>query len=398
MKKHQKQDELKIAQVTTIDWTLKLFLKNFMKNLIDENNQVVAISSFGPHVSNLEDAGIRHISVKLSRRAITPLADIRALWNLYKIFKTEKFTIVHTHTPKAGIIGRAAAKFARIPVIVHTNHGFIFSDRSHWLWRTLFVTLERVSAKTCDFIFSVNQEDIETAINEKICPPEKIHLLGQGGVGIDVQKFDPNRISPEVKKQKQFEIGIPEGNIVVGFVGRLVKEKGILEFFSIAQILQQRFDEISFVIVGPIDYEKPDTVHPHVSKEYGIFDKCHFLGLRDDMPELYSLMDVIILPSHREGFPVVLMEASAMGIPIVTTDVRGCREAVENGLNGFVVPLGDIKALSNAVIELLENHDMRKKMSHDGHLYAKRFDEQRIFLQVSEEYKRLLKIKRGFYS
>ncbi len=180
----------------------------------------------------------------------------------------------------------------------------------------------------------------------------------------------------------------------MGFVGRLVKEKGILELLCAAQIVLQQIPETRFLIIGPVDESKSDALTPRIAERYGVSEHCIFTGMRQDMPVLYSLMDVFVLPSHREGFPVSVMEASAIGLPCIVTNVRGCREAIEDKYNGLVVPLGDVRALTDAILDLLTNRDKAQKMAENGKQVALRnFDERRVFKTVETEYGRLIKAK-----
>jgi glycosyltransferase involved in cell wall biosynthesis len=146
------------------------------------------------------------------------------------------------------------------------------------------------------------------------------------------------------------------------------------------------------MIVGDVDHEKPDALTPDIARSYEVADACVFAGVRRDMPELYALMDVFVLPSHREGFPRSVMEASAMGVPCVVTDIRGCREAVEHGRNGLLVPLGDVPALAEAIVRLITSPNEARRMSEEGRRIAlERFDERRVFERIKEHYQRLLR-------
>jgi glycosyltransferase involved in cell wall biosynthesis len=268
--------------------------------------------------------------------------------------RKERFTIVHTHNPKPGLLGQLAARMARVPIVINTLHGFYFHEHTPPFWRRFYVTMEKIAARCSDVILSQNSEDIQTAVREGICSPELIKPLGNG---IDIGRFDRNRLSPDLLAQKRQELAIPEGVPVVGFVGRLVREKGILELMEAAVQIRKRVPDVRFLLIGPIDREKADALTLEVAGEYGLANSCIFAGFREDMPELYALMDVFVLPSHREGFPRSPMEASAMSLPAVVTDIRGCREAVEEGRNGCLVPLGDTGAIETAILDLLQDKD-----------------------------------------
>lgn len=373
----------KIVHVATAALGLRYLLFNQMLALKAAGFDVYSISAPGKEIHDLEKVGIPHIPVAMTRN-MTPGADLLSLWRLYRVMRKERFTIVHTHNPKPGLLGQLAARMARVPVVINTLHGFYFHDHTPPFWRRFYITMEKVAARCSDVILSQNSEDINTAVREGICSPEQIKPLGNG---IDISRFDRSRISSKLLARKRQELGIPEGVPVVGFVGRLVREKGILELMEAAFQIRQTVPDVRFLLIGPIDRDKPDVLTPAVAGDYGLAENCIFAGFREDMPELYALMDVFVLPSHREGFPRSPMEASAMGVPSVVTDIRGCREAVEDGRNGYLVPLKTPKAIEAAVLDLLQNKDKAMRMGERGRLMAEeRFDENLVFERVKQEY------------
>jgi glycosyltransferase involved in cell wall biosynthesis len=385
---------VRVAHITTADMSLRFLLLNQLKDLKNAGYDVTGISSSGEHVECIEVAGIRHIAVPMTRRASTPAADVRSLVALYQIIRQHQFDIVHTHTPKAGLLGRLAARLARVSVVVHTSHGFIFQDHTPAPSRQLIIALEKLGAACCDLVLSVNHEDVQTAIREGICAAEKVMPLGDGGIGIDLSRFDPTRFSQEYVRSNRLELGIPAEGKVVGFVGRLVREKGVLELLEAAQRIYRDDRNTRFLIVGPVDSEKSDAITPSAVHEYGLAEACIFTGRRHDVENLMSLMDIFVLPSYREGLPVVLLEAAAMGVPVVATRIRGCREAVEEGRNGLLVPAKDASALYESISRLLNNPVEARWMGEEGRRMAcDRFDERLVFSKVRLEYARLLRTK-----
>jgi len=381
---------IKVVHVTTAAIGLRYLLLNQLLSIQAAGYDVSTISAPGVDVPVLEAAGIRHIPVAMTRN-MTPGTDLLSLWQLYRVMRRERFTIVHTHNPKPGLLGQLAARMARVPIVINTLHGFYFHEHTPPLSRRFYITMEKVAARCSDVILSQNSEDIQTAVQEGICSPDLIKPLGNG---IDIGRFDRNRLSSDLLDQKRQELSIPEGVPVVGFVGRLVREKGILELMEAAVQIRKQIPEVRFLFVGPIDREKPDVLTPEVAGKYGPADSCVFTGMRQDMPELYALMDVFVLPSHREGFPRSPMEASAMGVPCVVTDIRGCREAVEDGRNGYLVPLRDPQAVEMAVLDLLRDKEKACRMGRNGRQMAEeRFDEQLVFERVIAEYKHQLAVK-----
>src|SRR5262249_20041815 len=242
-----------------------------------------------------------------------------------------------------------------------------------------------------DVILSQNEEDVETALRERIARPGQIRLLGNG---IDLSRFDPVRVGPEARRRTRAALGIAEDAPVVGFVGRLVAEKGIGELLAAARTGRARWPGARLLLVGVAGLEKPDHVTPQVAERLGLGDACVFTGMRQDMPELYRAMDVFALPSYREGFPRAPMEAAAMRLPCVVTDVRGCRQAVAHGRNGLLVPVGAAGALADALLALLLDPQPARRVGEEGRRRAvAEFDERRVFAQVLAEYERLLEAK-----
>ena len=377
----------RVAHVTTVDLSLRYLLLNQLQRIQAEGYEVVGISADGPDVPVVEAAGIPHFAVPMTRR-ITPIADLRCLWDLVRIMRREQFDVVHTHTPKAGLLGQLAARIAGVPTVANTLHGFYFHDDTKPWLRRFYIWMERVAAKCSDTILSQNREDMATAVAEHIARPEQLKWLGNG---IDVARFDRRRLTESSLEDLRREIGLDADAPVIGFVGRLVEEKGILDLLQAAKAVIEAIPNAQFLIIGPFDEEKPDALRPDVAERYGVAANCRFVGMRNDMPELYALMDVLVLPSYREGFPRAPMEASAMGVPAVVTDIRGCREAVVHGENGLLFPVGDADALAQSLIELLQDDERRARMGETGRRIAEdRFDEQKVFDRVLSEYERLL--------
>jgi glycosyltransferase involved in cell wall biosynthesis len=381
---------VRVAHITTIDLSLRYLLLNQLRSLQAAGYEVTGISTPGPDVPALNAAGIRHIPVAMTRN-FTPSTDLASLLRLVRVMRRERFTIVHTHNPKPGLLGQLAARMAGVPIVVNTLHGFYFHDSMAPAWRKFYIATEKIAARCSDIILSQNSEDIQTAVNEGICSSTQIKSLGNG---IDLHHFDRRRLDPQVLDRLRTRFGLCADRPVVGFVGRLVAEKGILELLQAAPIVLAAIPGVQFLVIGPIDTDKADSLTPAIAQTYGVAEAFTFTGMQQEMPELYALMDLFVLPSHREGFPRSPMEASAMGVPSVVTDIRGCREAVEHNRNGLLVPLKDVQALAQAMIELLMDPARAQQMGQAGRQMAEqRFDEELVFAKVKAEYARLLMAK-----
>jgi len=389
-----KPERISVAHVTTIADSLKMLLLNQLQTIQRAGFEVAGLSAPGSASTALEAAGIRHVDVPFVRATgLKPFADLRAFAHLVQLFRRERFTIVHTHTAKPDLYAAMAARVAGVPIVVTTLHGFYFHDLMPVRTRRFFARLARLGMAFSDAVLSQNSEDIETAVRQRICPASKIELLGNG---IDLARFERERIDRTRVAALRRELGIADGALVVGFAGRLVEEKGVLELFAAAKAVQTRHPGTRLLLVGPIDRAKADALDTETAARHGIEKMCVFTGHRDDMPELLALMDVFVLPSHREGFPRTVMEASAMGVPVVATNIRGCRTAVEDGRSGILVPLKDAPALGDAICALLADPERRRRMGVEGRRVAvEQFDERRVFATVLRTYERLL-AARGF--
>ena len=384
---------MKIAHITTVDVSLEGLLLNQLRSLQAAGYDVAGISSPGRRVAAIEAAGIRHLAVPMSRN-LTPWADLVSLWRLFRVLRRERFSVIHTHTPKAGLLGQLAARLAGVPVIVNTVHGFYFHDHMRPAARRFYIAMETVAAWCSHLILSQNAEDIQTALMEGICKPDTIQFLGNG---IDLTQFDPDAISAEDEQRCRQRLGIAADAPVVGFVGRLAaRRKGFLDFLAAARDIAARLPQVRFLIAGGSDRGKPDAVDPSAAADYGIADRCVFVGNipNGELPPLYKIMSVLVLPSIFEGVPRVVMEASAMGTPAVVTDVKGNREAVDHDRNGLLVPFGDVPALTSAIVRILTEPDTAQRMSAGARrIAAERFDELVVFERVRSAYARLLRGK-----
>jgi glycosyltransferase involved in cell wall biosynthesis len=380
-------DRPRVAHVAAVDMTLRYLLLNQMRSIQAAGYDVMGISAPGPDVPAVEETGVRHVPLPVTRR-FAPLADLAALWRLYRIFRRDRFTIVHTHTPKGGLLGQYAALLARVPVRVHTIHGLYFPGHMKPRHRWAYVLLERITMRFSHLNLSQNAEDIPVAVAEKICAPDRIALLGNG---IDLARFDPATQTPERRAATRAALGVSAEHKVVGMVARFVAEKGYREMLRAAQIINRTVPHARFIFVGPVEAAKGDGLDPCIVDEMGLTDIVRFLGQRDDMPDLYAAMDVLALPSYREGFPRAPMEAAAMGVPTVATAIRGCRQTVADGVTGHLVPPRDAEALAAALLDLLTDDAKRLAFGRAAREKAlAEFDERVVFARIEQAYASLL--------
>ena len=381
--------QLKVVHISSVDLGI-LFLMPQLRALQADGFEVHVMCADGPLVPGFEAEGIKAHRIAVTRD-MTPVADLKLLWQLIRILRRERYTIVHTHTAKLELIGQLAAWLTRTPVILYTNHGLLFLGQAGGFHKFLFKTVARFSGLFSDRILSQSAEDVSTLLAQKIYRRSQVRFLGNG---IDLAELRAERFTPEQIRAKKRELGIPEDHKVVGMVGRYVWEKGYREFFEAAQIISRESKEVSFVTVGiPLESER-DPVDFSILRQLGIEEMFFVLKSRNDMPELYALMDVVALPSYREGFPRSLMEASGMSKPVVASDVSGCRQAVVDGHNGYLVPVRDSQALACKIKLLLNDPALAARLGAGGRILAEEnFDVSRVIERLRASYEELLKRK-----
>jgi glycosyltransferase involved in cell wall biosynthesis len=374
---------MRVAHLTTVDLTLRLVLLPQLRAVADAGGEAVGISAPGPGVAELEAAGVRHLALPSSTRAMHPLRDLRAARDLWRLLRRERFDVLHTHNPKPGVYGRIVGRLAGVPIIVNTVHGLYATENDPLIKRLLVYMLEAVADRFADAELVVSSDDYALLTKWRITRRRSTRLLGSG---IDLDRFDPDRFNQDDRRRLRSRLGIEEPRVVVGTVARLVAEKGYPELFAAASLLG---DGYTILAVGPEDPDKPDALPSWLLRE-ATGRGVRFLGMRSDMDELYAAMDIFVLPSRREGLPLSAMEAAAMKLPVVATDIRGCREVVDDGVNGFLVPPGDALALAEAIRKLGEHPVLRESMGGAGRDRAMdRFDEREVVRRVVETYRRV---------
>ena len=373
----------RLLHVTTTDMSLELLLGPQLRAFRDAGYEVHTASAPGPYVAGLVADGIVHHALHHATRAFALGHDASAPAELYRLFRRLRPDIVHTHNPKPGVYGRMAARAARVPLVVNTQHGLYAQPTDRPARRWPVYTLERLAATCSDVELIQNPEDLATLARLGV-PREKLRLLGNG---IDLDRFHPQ--PSEVRKEVRAELGVDdEETVVIGAVGRLVWEKGYAELFAAARTLLARRSDVVVAVAGPFDADKGDPLTPSdvaAAEAAGV----RFLGHRDDPDRLYAAFDIYVLASHREGFPRSAMEAAATGLPIVATDIRGCREVVDHDRTGVLVPARDPDALEVAIEHLVSDPTRRRRLGEAAAAKAQReFDQRRIIGRTLEAYTR----------
>lgn len=373
--------QVKVCQLCAVDFTLKNFLLPLIDGMQEIGWNVVAVCSDGPEITRLRKLGYR-IEIVYIDRSFNILKHIRSLYSLVRLFRSENFDVVHVHTPVAALIGRIAARIAGVPLIVYTAHGFYFHDDMPRWKRHIFVYLEKFGSFFTDMLFTQSKEDADTAKLAHLAPDGKIFTIGNG---VDHQRFNPHIINS--KKALRNTLGVPEDAFVVGFIGRLVGEKGISDLLSAAKIVIKKYQNVFFFIIGErLESDHASSIQIELTRAQNEFGtKFLLLGARNDIPECLSAMDLFCLPSWREGMPRTIIEAMSMGKPVLATDIRGSREEVINEVTGLLVPVRSPEFLAQAIARFVDDINWSMKLGDKGRERALAiYDEYKIIkLQIS---------------
>lgn len=368
-----------ILWVTTVPATAG-FVLPLATRLGERGNCIELACGPGEHLDTL----LSHFPVSLVslRRNPLALANLKAITQLYRLIKQGHFDIVHTYTPVGGVIGRIAARIAGVPIIIHSVLGSFLVDEVPAWQSFLYLSSERLLGRWTDLFITLNDADSRDLVTHHIASEAKVASL-RYEFGVDLTKLDPDRLDKSKIAALRHELGLATGVPVLGFIGRLVRDKGILDLFEAFTIVRHLGYAVQLLFVGDVlasdrDQESLGELRRRIA-ERGLQNCVIFTGYRQDIPELIAIMDVVILPSHREGFPRIPVEAAAMGKPAITTTTRGHEVAVIDGVTGLVVPIADPMRLAQAIETLVRDPALARLMGRAGFERARElFDEQRI--------------------
>lgn len=368
----------KILQLCAVDMSVEHLLKPLILALASKGHTVHVACSDTGKIKALREQGLTVIEVPIERK-IKPWSNMKAIRRLVSLMKEEKYDVVHVHTPIAAILGRIAAKIAGIHTIIYTAHGYYFHEGMSFFQYKSFYWLEKFFAKYfTDWLLLQSKEDYELSISQSFKSPSNIIHLGNG---VDITtKFNPSRINPVRIEKLRHQLAINKGDVVITFIGRYVKEKGIFDLIDSFQLLKEKHSNVKLLMIGGgSDSERDLESRTILEKRIVEVPSIMNVGYRKDIPELLALSDIFVLPSYREGLPRSIIEAMAMGKPIIASNIRGCREEVHHGMNGFLFNKGNAMDLYEKLKELVENEEKRKLFSKNSReLAVKEFDENVI--------------------
>lgn len=352
--------QLRVGHLTTVDMSLALLLGTELAYDVECGFEVFGLSAPGPYVERVEALGVKHVPLPALTRSWDVASDLKAVRELRAALADLHLDVLHTHNPKTGVIGRVLGRVMRLPVVVNTCHGLWIRPEDPWHKKAFVLGTEALAAKFSHAELYQNGLDRETL--RRFVPAWRSRVVGNG---VDLNRF---RFDADGRDKLRAEWGVAPDELVVGGVGRRVAEKGIREFAEAATALAGR---ARFIWVGPEDDAKADAI--------GKVDGIEFVGSYDDMPAVYSAIDIFVLPSHREGFSRSGMEAAACGRAMVLTDIRGCREIGTDGEHLLLVPPREAAPLAAAIEKLLDDEPLRTKFADAASARAhQEFDQRRV--------------------
>lgn len=368
-----------------------VFFRGQIKWLREAGFKITLICSPGPQVKEAEEQGAAVITIPMERNGAM-LRDIQSLWRLWRVLRKIRPDIVNVGTPKAGLLGGIAARLAFTPHLVYTLHGLRFETASGWKRKVLMLA-ESVSCRNARDVRCVSPSVRERAIQFRVLDYEKAYVVGAGSAnGVDCEHYRPTPQKRLRAHNLRAVLGIPFSAPVIGFVGRFTRDKGFAELYRAYSLLRQSWPELHLLLVG--DFDDSDPVDPAIREQLPRDPNVHLTGLVSDPAPYYWTMQILALPTYREGLSVVCLEAQAAGVPVITTNATGAVDSVLDGVTGRAVPARDEQALLAALQELLVNVQKREQMGQAAMRWVQdHFRQEVIWNALLQDYCKILEQK-----
>lgn len=376
--------------MTTVPLSLRYLIKGQMRFMRENGFDVTMISAEGNDIESIKlNEGCGHLIFPLTRK-ITPLQDFIALIKLFIFLKKEKPFIIHTHTPKAGIIGMLAGFLAGVPNRLHTVAGLPLLE-AKGVKRKILDFVEELTYKCSTKVYPNSFELKKIILENKFIKKNKLKVIAKGSSnGIDTSYFNPNLFSKQRKEILKKKLKIKKSDFVFVFVGRIVGDKGINELVKAFIQIALNNKNFKLLLVGHFESEL-DPLDRNTLSTIESEDQILFVGFQKDVRLYLSISDVLTFPSYREGFPNVVMQAGAMGLPAIVTDINGCNEIIEDEHNGLIIPSKDINSLKNAMLNVFENKTLYKNCTENARkVICSKYEQKLYWDALLHEYKTFL--------
>lgn len=378
---------MKLFRITTVPISLQKLISGQLPFMKSHGFEPIMLSAMTDDVKQLvEDQECVHVHVPLTRK-ITPLADLKALWLFYRLCKVHKPDIIHSHSPKAGIIGMLGGKMAGVPVRLHTVAGLPLME-THGKKRKILELVEVLTYACATKVYPNSTVLKEFILDMKFCEPSKVKVIGNGSSnGINTTLFNREKINATSLKKLQESLQLTEKDFVFVFVGRIVKDKGIQELVSAFTSLQIQHPHIKLLLVGPMENDLDpldDNTLKVITQNPGILS----VGYQNDVRYYLALSKALVFPSYREGFPNVPMQAGCFNLPSIVTDINGCNEIIVSGKNGLIIPPKSVEALNKAMEKMLLDTTLYKHLQANARrMIVERYEQCYFWELLLNEYR-----------
>jgi glycosyltransferase involved in cell wall biosynthesis len=393
MRRHEGGQRIpRIAYVVTVDLSTKLF-EGQIGFLAKSGFQIDVISSPGPRLDAMHRQGVACWPIKM-RREIAVASDVVSLWRLWRLFRLVRPEIVVAGTPKAGLLGTLAARIAGVPHVEYALLGLRF-ETAAGIKRWMLMSTEWIACHAADSVRCVSHSVLARIVTLRLAPAARCIVIRNGtSDGVAVDRFTPSAQDRSDVEQLRHELMIPHDALVIGFVGRITRDKGIEELYGAFKKLQRSHHELRLLLVG--SFEPGDPVPGWLRERIETDPAVIRTGFVNDTERYYRAMDVMALPTYREGFGTALAEAQSASVPIVTTNATGAIDAIVNGKTGLRVPVRDTDSLTSALGRLLSDPQLRRKMGTAGRIWVeKNFRREDVWQGILTHYRMLLQADRS---
>ncbi len=378
----------KLFRITTIPESLKILLKGQHKFMSENGFEVIGVASKGNALDEIsQDENIRVFGINMTRK-ISPFKDILSVYYLFKILKKEKPIIVHSHTPKAGIVSMLASKLADVPIRLHTVAGLPLME-AKGNKRKLLNFVEKVTYACATNVYPNSKGLFQFIVNEELVSSNKLKVIANGSSnGIDTSYFDSVCVSEVQRHELLTKLDINKNDFIFVFVGRLVGDKGINELIEAFSKINDC--KVKLLLVGNFEHDLDPLLKETINK----IDRNQNIisvGFQKDVRPYFAISNCLVFPSYREGFPNVVMQAGAMGLPSIVSDINGCNEIIEEGINGTIIPSKDIESLFYSMYKMINNEMWRNQLASKARdKIVSHYEQQVVWEAILNEYKSLL--------
>ena len=384
----------KLIRITTVPLSLKVLLKGQLRFMASNGFDVKGVSSEGEELREVhENEGIVMEAINMSRK-ITPFQDLKSLWEMWNFLRKEKPQIVHTHTPKAGIIGMLAARLAGVPHRLHTVAGLPLME-AIGTKRKILNFVEKLTYSSATRVYPNSKGLYDFILQNNFTQSNKLKIIANGSSnGIDTTFFSPDQVTELERVTLREKLNIQPDNFVFVFVGRIVSDKGINELIKAFSELQAAENNepagIKLLLVGGLENDL-DPLNPETLAEINQNKDIISVGFQQDVRSFFAIADALVFPSYREGFPNVVMQAGAMGLPSIVSDINGCNEIIIEGENGLIIPSKNVEKLKEKMLTLAKDKNLYTKLKGNSRrMIENRYEQSVVWNALLEEYEGLL--------